>query len=452
MFRKILIANRGEIALRVIRACKELGIKTVVVFSTEDRYSLPVRFADEAICIGPRKPAESYLNVSRIMSAAEVAGVEAVHPGYGFLAENDYFAEVCRSHGIEFIGPTEEVIRKLGNKPRARLILKQAGIPVIPGSLEPLNKKEARKLARKLGYPVVLKAALGGGGRGMRVVHSEREMEEFFDLAFQEAKISFGQGDLYLEKYLERARHIEFQVLADREGRVLHYGERDCSIQRRYQKLIEEAPSPFLEEGLRKEMGRCAVKVAKQLKYIGAGTVEFLVDEKKRFYFMEMNTRIQVEHPVTEQITGKDLVKDQIRIFGGEKLSYTQKDIKIKGWAIECRINAEDPENNFSPSPGKITLLHLPGGPGVRVDTHVFSGYTIPTSYDSLVAKLIAWGETRQEAVLRMRRALEEFVIEGIKTTVPFHQKIMEDEDYLKGHFFVNFVEEKYGKKGGKRQ
>jgi len=277
-------------------------------------------------------------------------------------------------------------------------------------------------------------------------------MDELFDLAFQEAKISFGQGDLYLEKYLERARHIEFQILADKEGRVLHYGERDCSIQRRYQKLIEEAPSPFLGESLRKEMGKCAVKVAKQLNYIGAGTVEFLVDEKKRFYFMEMNTRIQVEHPVTEQITGKDLVKDQIRIFGGEKLSYTQKDIKIKGWAIECRINAEDPENNFSPSPGKITLLHLPGGPGVRVDTHVFSGYTIPPSYDSLVAKLIAWGETRKEAVLRMKRALEEFVIEGIKTTLPFHQKIMEDEDYLKGHFFVNFVEEKYGKKGGKHQ
>jgi len=447
MFSRILVANRGEIALRIIRACKELGIETVVVFSKEDEQSLPVLFADEAICIGPREPAESYLNVPRIISAAEIAGAEAIHPGYGFLAESEYFAEVCRSSGIEFIGPGHEVIEKLGNKIEARNTLSQVGISVIPGSEKIIrDKKQAERICSRLGYPVVLKAVAGGGGRGMRVVKKRRELDSLFKLAQQEAKIAFGNPDIYIEKYLSRVRHIEFQILADKFGQVVHFGERNCSIQRRYQKLMEESPSTFLNESLRQKMGEVAVKVAKELKYSGAGTIEFLMNEDKDFYFMEMNTRLQVEHPVTEMVTGRDLVKDQIKIAGGEVLGYTQGDIKIQGVAIESRITAEDPEKNFAPSPGTVTAFHLPGGPGIRVDTHVYASYTIPSSYDSLICKLITWGIDRSEAISRMRRALEEFVIEGIKTTIPFHQRIVENESFVKGEFFTDFLEKELRK------
>lgn len=447
MFSRILVANRGEIALRIIRACKELGIETVVVFSKEDEQSLPVLFADEAICIGPREPAESYLNVPRIISAAEIAGAEAIHPGYGFLAESEYFAEVCRSSGIEFIGPSHKVIEKLGNKIEARNTLSQVGISVIPGSEKIIrDKKQAERICSRLGYPVVLKAVAGGGGRGMRVVKKRRELDSLFKLAQQEAKIAFGNPDIYIEKYLSRVRHIEFQILADKFGQVVHFGERNCSIQRRYQKLMEESPSAFLNESLRQKMGEVAVKVAKELKYSGVGTIEFLMNEDQDFYFMEMNTRLQVEHPVTEMVTGRDLVKDQIRIAGGEVLGYTQGDIKIQGVAIESRITAEDPEKNFTPSPGTVTAFHLPGGPGIRVDTHVYASYTIPSSYDSLICKLITWGINRAEAISRMRRALEEFVIEGIKTTIPFHQRIVENESFVKGEFFTDFLEKKLRK------
>ncbi|MFQ5834927.1 MAG: acetyl-CoA carboxylase biotin carboxylase subunit [bacterium] len=443
MFAKILIANRGEIALRIIRACKELGVETVVVFSKEDEHSLPVRFADEAICVGPREPAESYLNVPRIISAAEVAGADAIHPGYGFLAENEQFAEICRSSGVEFIGPHPELIRKLGNKVEARNTVARAGVPIIPGSEGIIQDKvEAAEVISQIGYPVILKAALGGGGRGMRVVREEKDLDVLFDLARQEAKVSFGKPDLYVEKYLERAIHIEFQILADKSGKILHFGERNCSIQRRYQKLMEESPSLVLDESLRQKMGQVAVKVTRELGYVGAGTVEFLLDEDKKYYCMEMNTRLQVEHPVTEMVTGKDLVKDQIVIAAGDNLPYGQEDIKIQGAAIECRINAEDPEKNFASCPGKITAFHLPGGPGIRIDTHIYSGYNIPSAYDSLLAKLITWGESREETRVRMKRALEEFVIEGIKTTIPFHQRIIENEHFRRGQFYTNFVED----------
>ncbi|MFQ6067073.1 MAG: acetyl-CoA carboxylase biotin carboxylase subunit [bacterium] len=443
MFTKILIANRGEIALRIIRACKELGIETVVVFSKEDEHSLPVRFADEAICVGPREPAESYLNVPRIISAAEVAGADAIHPGYGFLAENEQFAEICRSSGVEFIGPHPELIRKLGNKVKARNTVARAGVPIIPGSEKIIqDKTEAAEVISQIGYPVILKAALGGGGRGMRVVREEKDLGVLFDLAWQEAKASFGRPDLYVEKYLDKAVHIEFQILADKSGKILHFGERNCSIQRRYQKLMEESPSLVLDESLRQEMGKTAVKVTRQLGYEGAGTVEFLLGEDKKYYCMEMNTRLQVEHPVTEMVTGKDLVKDQIVIAAGDNLPYDQDDIKILGAAMECRINAEDPEKNFASCPGRITAFHLPGGPGIRIDTHIYSGYNIPSAYDSLLAKLITWGESREEARVRMKRALEEFVIEGIKTTIPFHERIIENEDFRRGKFYTNFVED----------
>jgi len=448
LFTRILIANRGEIALRIIRACKELGIESVVVFSKEDEKSLPVLFADEAICIGPREPAESYLNVPRIISAAEVAGADAIHPGYGFLAENEQFAEVCRSSGVEFIGPSHEVMRKLGNKLEARNTLSGAGIPVVPGSATVIkDKKEAKKVISEIGYPAILKATMGGGGRGMRVIWKKEDLDSLFGLAQQEAKVAFGNSDLYIEKYIPRARHIEFQIIADRFGEIVHFGERNCSIQRRYQKLIEESPSTFIDQKKRDEMGKVAIKVAKELGYTGAGTVEFLVDEENNFYFMEMNTRLQVEHPVTEMVTGRDLVKDQIRVAGGEPLGYNQRDIKMNGVAIECRINAEDPEKNFAPSPGKVTAFHIPGGPGIRVDTHVFAGYTISSSYDSLVAKLISWGIDRFEAILRMKRALEEFVIEGVKTIIPLHQKIIEHEAFIKGEFYTDFIEREIMKK-----
>ncbi len=447
MFTRILIANRGEIALRIIRACKELGIETVAVFSKEDEVSLPVRFADEAICIGPPEPAESYLNVPRIISAAEIAGAEAIHPGYGFLAENEHFAEVCRSSGVGFIGPSPEVIQKLGNKVEARNMVSRTGISVTPGSEKIINsKRDAEKVISEIGYPVVLKAAMGGGGRGMRVVRHGKDFDILFDLARQEARISFGKPDLYVEKYLERAQHIEFQILADEFGTIVHFGERNCSIQRRYQKLIEESPSPGLDEALREKMGAVALKIAKELGYTGAGTIEFLLDEDMQFYFMEVNTRLQVEHPVTEMVTGKDLVKTQIRVAGGDPLGYGQDEVKIEGSAIECRINAEDPERNFASSPGEITAFHTPGGPGVRVDTHIFSGYHIPSFYDSLLAKVITWGGDREEALVRMRRSLEEFVVEGIKTTIPFHQQIIENPLFRKGEFHINFVEEELAK------
>lgn len=442
MFSRILIANRGEIALRIIRACKELEIESVVVFSKEDEQSLPVLIADEAICIGPREPAESYLNVPRIISAAEIAGVDAIHPGYGFLAENEQFAEVCRSSGIEFIGPSHEVMRKLGNKLEARNTLGEAEIPMLPGSdCIVKEKKDIEKLAAKIGYPVMLKAIMGGGGRGMRVIWKKEDIDSSFNLARQEAKIAFGHPELYLEKYMPNAKHIEFQIIADNFGKVVHLGERNCSIQRRYQKLIEEAPSPFINQKMRNNMGKIAVKVAKEFNYTGAGTVEFLVDKNNNFYFMEMNTRLQVEHPVTEMVTGKDLVKDQIRLASGEPLSYSQKEIKMYGAAIECRINAENTEKNFSPSPGKITAFHVPGGPGIRVDTHVFTDYVVSSSYDSLIAKLISWGTDRSEAILRMRRALEEFLIEGIKTTIPFQEKILKHPTFVAGEFDTEFIE-----------
>lgn len=442
MFTRILIANRGEIALRIIRACKELGIESVVVFSKEDEQSLPVLFADEAICIGPREPAESYLNVPRIISAAEVAGADAIHPGYGFLAENEQFAEVCRSSGVEFIGPSHQIMRKLGNKLEARNALSKTGVPVVPGSSSVVkDRKEVEKITSQIGYPIILKATMGGGGRGMRVVEKKKDVDTLFNLASQEAKVAFGYPDLYLEKYMPRARHIEFQIVADNFGEIVHLGERNCSIQRRYQKLIEESPSTFIDQNMRDEMGEIAVKVAKELGYTGAGTVEFLVDNNN-FYFMEMNTRLQVEHPVTEMVTGRDLVKDQIKVASGESLGYKQKEIRMSGAAIECRINAEDSEKNFAPSPGKVTAFHVPGGPGIRVDTHVFASYAVSSSYDSLIAKLISWGADRSEAILRMSRALEEFVVEGVKTIIPFHQKILEHETFVSGKFDTGFIEE----------
>jgi len=442
LFTRILIANRGEIALRIIRACRELGRESVVVFSKEDQHSLPVLLADEAICIGPREPAESYLNVPRIISAAEIAGVDAIHPGYGFLAENEQFAEICRSSGIEFIGPSHEVMRKLGNKLEARNILAKAGIPVLPGSQEVItSKKEAEKVISEIGYPVILKATMGGGGRGMRVIKEKKDLETFFPLAQQEARVAFGNSNLYIEKYIPEARHIEFQIIADNFGEAVHFGERNCSFQRRYQKLIEESPSPHMDSATREKMGAAAIKVVRELNYTGVGTVEFLMDKEGNFYFMEMNTRLQVEHPVTEMVTGRDLVKDQIRIAGGEALGYTQKDITMNGAAIECRINAEDPERNFAPSCGKVTAFHLPGGPGIRVDTHVFADYVIPPSYDSLIAKLISWGLDRKEAIFRMRRALDEFVIEGVKTIVPLHQKILENDVFVRGDYDTGFIE-----------
>ena len=441
MFTKILVANRGEIALRVIRAGKELGVRTVAVYSEADRDTLAVRFADEAVCIGKAPAAESYLAMSRLISAAEVTGCDAVHPGYGFLAENAEFAEACRGSGLVFIGPPPEAIRKMGDKACAKKIMKQAGVPVVEGSEGILEAPaQAGAKAKEIGYPVMVKAAAGGGGKGMRIVREEEGMEAGFRTAQAEAQAAFGNGDLYLEKYVERPRHIEIQILGDREGQFVYLGERDCSIQRRHQKLIEEAPSPALTPAMRKKMGEAAVKGAKAAGYVNAGTIEFLVDQKGRFYFMEMNTRIQVEHPVTEMVTGLDLVKAQIGIAAGEPLPWKQEQIKFEGHALECRINAEDPANGFIPQPGKITSLHFPGGPGVRVDTHVYQGYDVPPNYDSLLAKLVSYGRDRAEAVARMKRALDECVIEGIKTTIPFHQKVMRDSRFLAGDVDTGYV------------
>ena len=443
MFSKILIANRGEIALRVIRACKELGIITVGIYSEADEASLHVRFADENVCIGPPPSSESYLNISRIISAAELTNVEAIHPGYGFLAENPDFAGVCQDCGIIFIGPSAEMIRQMGNKSYARESMRKAGLSIIPGSDGVLKDvKHALQAAEEIGYPVIIKASAGGGGRGMRIAAGEESLRRGFEMASIEAENAFGNADLYLEKFMEKPRHVEFQILGDSSGNVVHLGERDCSIQRRHQKLVEESPSPALTPELRRKMGADAVKGAKSIGYQGAGTVEFLLDRDGRYYFMEMNTRIQVEHPVTEMVVGIDLVKEQIRLAAGEPLGYRQRDVVQSGHAIECRINAEDPDSGFRPTPGKITSFHVPGGPGIRVDTHAYAHYVIPSHYDSLLAKLIAHGRDRVEARLRMERALEEFVVEGPKTTIPFHQRVIADPRFRSGDFDTSFVEE----------
>ncbi len=440
MFKKILIANRGEIALRVIQACRELDIPTVAVYSTADRDSLHVTYADEEVCIGPPQSAGSYLNISSIVSAAEITGADAIHPGYGFLAENAHFAEVLRECKLSWIGPRPEVIRLMGDKARARQSAQEAGVPVLPGSKDPLaDADEAKALAARVGYPVILKAAAGGGGRGMRIVHAEKDLESQFQTAREEATKAFGDGSIYLEKYLVEPRHIEFQVFGDKHGNVIHLGERECSIQRRHQKLIEEAPSVALTPELRARMGEAAVNLCRRVGYENAGTIEFLLDLDGSFYFMEMNTRIQVEHPVTEMVYGVDLVKQQILVAAGEKLSLGAN-LKPRGHAIECRVNAEDPVT-FAPSPGKLLTFHLPGGPGIRIDTHGYEDYVIPPYYDSLVGKLIAHGQTREEAIARMSRALDFFVVEGIKTTIPLHRRILRDQKFRDGELSTRFME-----------
>ncbi len=443
--RKILIANRGEIACRIIWTCKEMGIRTVAVHSTADRDALHVKFADEAVCIGNPPSAESYLNIPAIISAAEITNVDAIHPGYGFLAESETFAKICEDCNIKFIGPKPHVIGMMGDKVEARRTMMAAGVPILPGSPDPIESAdEAMRLAKEIGFPVIIKAAAGGGGRGMRIVRKESELAGNLELAQSEALAAFKNGAVYIERYIERPRHIEIQVLADEHGNCIHLGERECSIQRRHQKLLEEAPSAAISKELRERMGAVAVKACKEIGYSSAGTFEFLLDEDGSFYFMEMNTRVQVEHPVTEMVTVVDIVRNQIRIARGEKLGFTQDEIEIFGHSIECRINAEDPEK-FTPSPGKITGLNIPGGPGVRVDTAVYPGYVVPPYYDSMIAKLIVHARTREAAIARMRRALEAMVVEGIKTTIPLHLKIMNDEKFQKGEFSTKFMEE-FGK------
>ncbi len=441
MFEKILIANRGEIALRIIRAAKELGIKTVAVYSEADRDNLHVKFADEAICIGPPSPNKSYLDIPKIISAAEVSGADAIHPGYGFLAENPRFAEVCEDNKIVFIGPSPEHIEMMGDKAVARNRMENAGVPVVPGSKGTIADVETGlNIADEIGYPVMIKATGGGGGKGMRVARDRREFETGFRMAQTEAEASFGDKRVYIEKLLLNPRHIEFQILGDKYGNTVHLGERECSIQRRHQKLIEESPSPAVDKEIRKKIGKIAVKGASAIGYNSAGTMEFLMDKDGNFYFMEMNTRIQVEHPVTEFVTGIDLVKKQIEIAAGEKLNLSQKDVKMQGHAIEVRVNAEDPEK-FVPSAGKITALHLPGGPGVRIDTHIYQEYFVPPNYDSLLAKVITYGSSREESIRRMRRVLDELVIEGINTTIPFHIKVMDHPDFIMGNIDTGFIE-----------
>lgn len=443
LFKKVLIANRGEIAIRVIRACHELGIKTAVVYSDIDRDTLPVKMADEAICIGPASAAQSYLNIPSIISAAEITDAEAIHPGYGFLAENPQFVEACTASRITFIGPSAENIRVGGDKSKARNIMKRKGIPVVPGSGSPVrSEEEAMKVSKKIGFPVILKASAGGGGKGMRIVHEEKDLNQLYQTAYKEALAAFGNGDLYVEKYISDMRHIEVQILADNNGNYVHLGERDCSIQRRHQKLIEEAPFIFSNSKFRKKIGDLAIKAAKAMKYRNAGTVEFILDEEGQIYFMEINTRIQVEHPVTEMITDIDIIKEQIKIAAGGVLPFKQQDIKFTGHSIECRVNAEDPEK-FIPSPGTVSLFIPPGGQGVRTDTAAYSGWNVPAHYDSLLAKLIVHGRDRSEAIVRMKRALNEFVVEGIKTTIPYFLKIIDDPDFLNGNFTTNFLEKK---------
>ncbi len=441
MFRKILIANRGEIALRIICACKELSIPTVAVYSQADQNSLHVRFADEAVCIGPPSSSESYLNIPAVISAAEITNADAIHPGYGFLAESAYFAEVCEACGITFIGPSPDVIRMMGDKDVARKAMKEAGVPVVPGT-DKIKSVSSSVLnaADSIGYPVIVKAAAGGGGKGMRIVSAPDELPGALEIAQNEAQSAFGSGDVYLEKYIPVARHIEFQILADHHGNVIHLGERECSIQRRHQKLIEESPSPFLTPELRDEVGRLAVRAAQTVHYSNAGTMEFVFDSQGRYYFIEMNTRIQVEHPVTEFVTGIDLIKEQIRIAAREKLGYTQEDIVFRGNALECRINAEDPVT-FFPSPGKLTTFHPPTGIGVRVDTAAYSEYVITPHYDSLIAKIVTFGRNRREAIDRMNRALEMTIVEGVQTTIPLHQSILRNRDFLDGRIHTHFLE-----------
>jgi len=442
MFSKILIANRGEIALRIIRACKELGISTVAVYSEADRDSLHVRFADEAVCIGKASSAESYLNIPAIISAAEITDVEAIHPGYGFLSENAHFAEICESCKIQFIGPTPQTIRMMGDKITAKDTARKAGVPQTPGGKGIVKtNEEALAIAKEIKYPVIIKATAGGGGKGMRICHNDVTLLSSLKLAQAEAEANFKNPDVYIEKYIQDPRHIEFQILADYHGNIIHLGERDCSVQRRHQKLVEESPSPAMNEKLRKKMGDAAVKCAKAANYRGVGTVEFLLDKSGEFFFMEMNTRIQVEHPVTELVTGMDLIKEQIRVACGEKLKLKQEDVKLSGHSIECRINAEDPNNNFIPCPGKIEQLNLPGGPGVRVDTHIYSGYKISPYYDSMVAKLIVHGRDRAEAIKIMRRALDEFYISPIKTTISLQVQIMNHPDFVRGNVSTHFIE-----------
>jgi acetyl-CoA carboxylase biotin carboxylase subunit len=442
MFKKVLIANRGEIALRVIRACRELGIETVAVYSEADRESLHVRFADDDVCIGPAPSRLSYLRIPHLIAAAEITGADAIHPGYGFLAENPEFADTCQASNITFIGPTGEQIRQMGDKASARRLAQEAGVPTVPGSDGVLRDPErALEVARQIGFPVIIKATAGGGGKGMRIAENPDQFVQLFSLAQNEALSAFGNGDVYLERYLARPRHVEIQVLGDTHGTVIHLGERDCSIQRRHQKLIEESPSPALNDELRQRMGEAAVRLASAISYVGAGTVEFLLDHDGAFYFMEMNTRIQVEHPVTEMVTGIDLVKEQIRVAAGEPLSLSGNVSRLRGHAIECRVNAEDPYRNFQPSPGLVTAYHPPGGPGVRVDTHIYAGYTVPPHYDSLLAKVIVHGRDRAEALARMGQALDSFILEGVSTTIPFLARVIRHPDFVKGCVDTRFLE-----------
>ncbi len=441
MFKKILIANRGEIALRIIRTAHEMGIKTVAVYSTADKESLHVRFADEAVCIGPPPSKDSYLNIANIISAAEITNADAIHPGYGFLSENAKFSKICQDHNIKFIGATPEQIEKMGDKSMAKTTMREAGVPTVPGSEGLLESLEdAKKTAKKIKYPVIIKATAGGGGKGMRIVWKEDELENAWDSARQEAAAAFGNDGMYMEKYIEEPRHIEIQIIGDQYGRVSHLSERDCSIQRRHQKLMEETPSPFMTQELRDEMGDAAVRAAKAVNYEGVGTIEFLVDKHRNFYFMEMNTRIQVEHPITEEVIDYDLIREQIKVAAGVPIS--GKNYYPQMHAIEVRINAEDPNNNFRPSPGLITTFHAPGGHGVRLDTHAYAGYTIPPNYDSMIAKLITIAQTREEAIAKMRRALHEFVIDGVKTTIPFHKKLMDNADFIAGNYTTKFLED----------
>ncbi|MBD0254775.1 MAG: acetyl-CoA carboxylase biotin carboxylase subunit [Cytophagales bacterium] len=440
MFKKILIANRGEIALRIIRTCREMGIKTVAIYSTADKESLHVKFADEAVCIGPPASKLSYLNIPNIIAAAEITNADAIHPGYGFLSENADFSRICQEYNIKFIGPTPEMIDAMGDKASAKDTMKKAGVPTIPGSDGLIESAaEGKKLAADITYPVIIKATAGGGGRGMRVIQSEAEFDKAWNDARTEAEAAFGNGGLYLEKFVEEPRHVEIQIVGDKYGKVCHLSERDCSIQRRHQKLVEETPSPIITPDLRERMGAAAIKGASAIAYEGAGTIEFLVDKHGNFYFMEMNTRIQVEHPVTEEVTDFDLIKEQIKVAAGVPIS--GKNYEPNLYAIECRINAEDPANGFRPSPGKITNLHLPGGHGVRIDSHVYAGYTIPPNYDSMIAKLIVSAQSREEAIVRMKRALQEFVIEGIKTTIPFHIRLMDDKGFRSGKFTTKYLD-----------
>ncbi len=444
MFKKILIANRGEITIRIIRACKELGIKTVAVYSEADKNSFHTYLADESVCIGPGPSSESYLNIPNIISAAEITRADAIHPGYGFLAENSYFAEVCESCGITFIGPSKEIILAMGDKIAAKKTMRNANVPVIPGSKGAVKSlDEAIKTAKKIKYPLIIKASAGGGGKGMRIVQNEEGLKNAFLTAQSEAKTAFGNSEVYIEKYIEDPKHIEFQIIADKKGNVIYLPERDCSIQRRHQKLIEESPAVVVNSHLRKKMGQSAIRAAKSVKYTSVGTVEFLLDKQGKFYFMEMNTRIQVEHPVSELVTGIDLVKEQIKIASGEKLTLSQDDVEIKGHALECRINAEDPDKDFIPCAGQITHFIPPGGPGIRIDTGIYSGYSIPPFYDSLIAKLIVLGNNRTESILRMKRALDEFIIEGVKTTIPFHKKVMDNSYFKKGEVYTNFLQKR---------